>query len=201
MPAAKRRTIGEAIAQYWLLASTIGVRDDHLVPAVSVRVLVRRVIITSLLVLLLLPLAVMGALVNALPVLLVALAGAAATAPVSKGTNRVLVGLIVFPATWLFVAIEDAGESGVGGLVQGWTSPLSPLIDAVFGTRAGWLPSLVVFVAAPLTGLLAVWLVEQVLRLVRTARALLVNLNRRGQLKVLLAQRAEVLDVIEKARA
>jgi hypothetical protein len=178
----------------------IGVRDDHLVPAVGLPALVRRLVATALSVIVLLPFAAMGIAVNLIPALLVAAAGTMASAPVSKGTNRVLAGVIAFPVAWTLLAVGDVGSGWAASVATWTTSPLTPLLRWVFGDRAGWGPSLVVFVAAPAFGLLAVWLLEQIERSYRTARAVWITTKRRGQRRELLELRASALATIEDAR-
>ena len=72
-----------------------------------------RRIATGLLVLILAPFALVGFAVNLIPTLLVVAAGLLAKAPVSKGTNRVLVGFVTFPATWFALAVFDVGGTWV----------------------------------------------------------------------------------------
>ena len=195
-----RAALGAAVAEYHLLVGSLGVRDDHLVPTVGLSALVRRLVLTTVLVVLLAPFALMGAVVNLVPALLVALAGTVASAPVSKGTNRVLAGVVAFPATWALLAVQDVGSGRAADAFGAFTWPLSPVIEAAFGDRGGWGPSLLVFVAAPLFGLLAVWLAEQVIACYRTARTVWGNTKRRGQLRLLLDQRDVALDAIVAAR-
>lgn len=195
-----RSEIGAAVAEHHLLLAAVGVRDDHLVPRVGVRALVTRLVLTVALVLVLLPFALMGAAANVVPAALVALAGAVATAPVSKGTNRVLVGVVAFPAAWALLAVGDVGSDWVATAASWATSPLSPVISLLFGGRDGWGSSLLVFLAAPALGLLAVWLLERVAMLHRTWRAVRSNLARRGQLAELLEHRAATLARIEALR-
>lgn len=195
-----RKQIGAAVAEHHLLLGAVGVRDDHLVPRVGMRSLVSRLLLTALLVAVLAPFALMGLVANAVPALLVTVAGALATAPVSKGTNRVLVGVVAFPVAWGLLAVGDVG-SGWAAAAAGWvTSPLSPLISLAFGERGGWGPSLLVFLAAPAFGLLAVWLAERVAMVHRTWRAVRSNVSRRGQLAELLEHRAATLERVEALR-
>jgi hypothetical protein len=123
-----------------------------------------------------------------------------ASAPVSKGTNRVLAGVLAFPLAWGLLAVGDVGSSWAATAASWTTLPLSPLIDAMFGGRDGWGPSLLVFVAAPTFGLLAVWLLEQVERCYRTGRAVWTTTKRRGQLRELLELRRRALAAIAAAR-
>lgn len=201
LPAAAHAEVGSAVAEYHLLLGSLHLRDDHLVPAVGLGALVRRLLLTSLLVVVLAPFALMGAVVNLVPTLLVALAGTVASAPVSKGTNRVLAGVLAFPIAWTLLAVQDVGSGSAAAALGASTSPLSPFISVAFGDRGGWGPSLLVFVAAPAFGLLAVWLAEQVIACYRTARAVWATTKRRGQLAVLLEQREASRERIEAARA
>lgn len=201
LPADQRDPIATAAAEYELLLGAVRISDRYLAPKVGIRDLVQRLVVTGLLVLVLAPFALAGIAINLLPALLVALAGLAASAPVSKGTNRVLVGLIAFPAMWFAFAVFDVGGGWVSDALSGATSPLGPAVDAAFGSRGGWGASLVVFLACPAMGLLAVWLAERVIRLYRTWRAVSTNLNRRGQLADLLARREELVAMVETAMA
>ena len=142
------------------------------------------------------PFALVGIVVNLVPTLLVVVAGLVAKAPVSKGTNRVLVGFVAFPAMWLALAVWDVGGSWVADALSLATWPLSPEIDWVFGSRGGWGASLLVFVLCPVLGLLAVWLAEQIIRLYRTWRAVSTSVNRRGQLADLLERRGELVAMV-----
>ncbi|MFN8017194.1 MAG: 1-acyl-sn-glycerol-3-phosphate acyltransferase [Acidimicrobiales bacterium] len=199
LPPDQREPIATAAAEYALLLDAVGIGDDYLVPRLSARALVGRAIATLAYVLVLLPFALVGVVVNAIPALLVAIAGLAATAPVSKGTNRVLVGLVAFPLTWYLVAAHDVGTSMIGQATAAVTMPLDPAVDQLFGGRSGFGASLVVFLASPICGLLAAWLAERIHRLWRTFRALATNLNRRGQVDALRARRAELVAMVRAA--
>jgi glycerol-3-phosphate O-acyltransferase/dihydroxyacetone phosphate acyltransferase len=201
LPVADRDPIATAAAEYELLLGAMRLTDRYLWPRVRVKDLVVRLITTGLLVLVLAPFALVGIAVNLIPTLLVVVAGLAATAPVSKGTNRVLVGFVTFPAMWFAVAVFDVGGTWVADALSGVTSPLSPEIEALFGSRGGWGASLLVFVACPLLGLLAVWLAERLFRLYRTWQAVSTNLNRRGQLAALLERRADLVAMVQAARS
>ncbi len=107
-------------------------------------------------VLLLAPFAIAGVLINFIPALVVLAAGFLARSPVTKGTVRILVAIVVFPLTWLAVSWFDVGGAVIAGVLAALTFPLSPLIDVVFDGRAGFWPSLLVFVTAPFFGLCAI---------------------------------------------
>ena len=199
LPPGEREPIASAAAEYSLLLDAVGIGDDYLEPQASVRSLVGRVAATLVYVLLLTPFALVGLVVNAVPALLVAGAGLLATAPVSKGTNRVLVGLVAFPLTWYLVAAHDVGSGAINHAAELVTAPLDPLVEAIFGDRSGFAASLLVFLAAPACGLLAAWLAERLHRLWRTFRAVATNTNRRGQVRVLLERRRDLVALVRAA--
>lgn len=201
LPEPRREPIARAAAEYELLLGAVRVSDRYLMPRVQVKDLVTRLVLTALYVGLLAPFALVGIVVNLVPTVLVILAGLAAKAPVSKGTNRVLVGFVSFPVMWLSLAVWDVGGTWVSDALSLATWPLSPEIDWVFGSRGGWGASLLVFVACPVLGLLAVWLAEQLIRVYRTWRAVSTSLNRRGQLADLLDRRADLVAMVLGAGA
>ncbi|HWJ97163.1 MAG TPA: 1-acyl-sn-glycerol-3-phosphate acyltransferase [Acidimicrobiales bacterium] len=199
LPEDRREPIARAAAEYELLLGAVRVTDRYLMPRVLVKDLVKRLVITAVFVAVLAPFALAGIVVNLIPTLLVVLAGLAAKAPVSKGTNRVLVGFVAFPVMWLSFAVWDVGGSFMSDALSLATWPLSPEIDWIFGSRGGWGASLLVFVACPVFGLLAVWLAEQITRLYRTWRAVSTSLNRRGQLRDLLERRDALVTMVGDA--
>ena len=201
LPPAERDPIATAAAEYELLLSALRISDHHLQPRVDVRTLVTRLVTTALLVAVLAPFALVGITVNLLPTLLVVLAGLAATAPVSKGTNRVLVGVVAFPATWFALAVYDVGRGVAAQVVGLVTLPLDPVLEGMLGGRGGFGSSLVVFLAAPAFGLLAVWLAERIAIVYRTWRAVSSTLNRRGQVADLLARRTELVALVDATGA
>jgi hypothetical protein len=199
LPSAVRDPIAIAAGEYQLLLSAVRIGDDYLAPPVKLRSLVARALATAVAFVLLIPFALMGVVVNVVPAVLGILAGLVATAPVSKGTNRVLVGIVAFPLTWWLVAAGDAGR-GIAATVVGWvTWPLDPVVEALVGTRGGFWPSLLVFVACPICGLLAVWLAEQLVRLLRTVRAVSTTINRRGQVHEVLERRTGLVELVTSA--
>lgn len=201
LPTEARDPIATAAAEYDLVRSSLSVNDDDLEPRADIKTLVWRLVSTALLIVVLSPLAIMGIAVNLVPAVVVLAAGFTAKAPVSKGTNRILVGLVVFPITWLVVATYDVGNGWISELLSALTSPLDPFIEEAFGDRGGFWSSLLVFVAAPLFGLLAAWLTERALVVWRTWQAVTTTMNRRGQLAILLEQRRALVELIDAARA
>ena len=86
--------------------------------------------------LLLVPFAVVGAMVNLLPYLVTRAVGLVKAAPVTLATVKVLVGLVAFVATWTVWAFLVAG-------------------------RYGWRLGLPTLLLAPFYGLVAVWVVDR----------------------------------------
>jgi 1-acyl-sn-glycerol-3-phosphate acyltransferase len=201
LPAEQREPIAVAAAEYELLLGAVRTNDLHLEPRPTLRALVVRLVTTALLVAVLAPFALVGLAINLVPALLVVAAGTAASAPVSKGTNRVLAGLIAFPGAWFLLAAYDVG-SGLAADVLGWaTFPLEPALESFAGGRAGFGASLVVFLLAPALGLLAVWLAERIASVLATARAVASTVNRRRQVAELLEHRRHLVSLVETAVA
>lgn len=93
---------------YQLALSASGLEDHQVQPAPSTRDLARVAIRKSLIVLVISPLALLGLVANLIAILLVVAVGAFVKEPVSKGTARVVTGLVVFPVTWgITIAITN----------------------------------------------------------------------------------------------
>jgi glycerol-3-phosphate O-acyltransferase/dihydroxyacetone phosphate acyltransferase len=143
-PAEVRTPVLEQLGVYNLYLDVFRLRDDQLVPRVGRRYLLTRALRLTLYVGVLGIVMVIGAAVNLLPALAVTSAGRRPAAPVTKGTVRMLVGIVVFPAVWIAVAVALpvtgalpttlavlawplAGAITIGGveravrLVQAWT--------------------------------------------------------------------------------
>ncbi len=100
LPGDVQDEIFDRMGRYHLDLANLGVRDDHLVPAVRLRDLLRKLSLTALTLLLVTPLAYISFLTNVVPIILTILVGTAVREPVTKGTARVLVALVAFPAAW-----------------------------------------------------------------------------------------------------
>ncbi len=197
--AESRRRVVDAIARYQLALHALRLEDADLVPEVGSRTIARRLLLLVVMLILFAPLAVAGALINAIPTMIVVVAGLAPRAPVTKGTVRVLVGLVVFPLTWLVVAWLDVGSSRVASVMQTVSLPLSPLLDHAVDGRGGFWWSVVVFLACPLLGGVALFVIGTAKSLWHAWRSWRAVLDRRGQLTELRRVRAAVVAAVAGA--
>jgi glycerol-3-phosphate O-acyltransferase/dihydroxyacetone phosphate acyltransferase len=195
-----RRRVVDAMARYQLVLAHVGVHDEDVVRSVDPRTLGRRVAVLAVVVVVLAPFAVAGALANAVPTAFVVAAGLVPQAPVTKGTVRVLVALVAFPLTWLALAWFDLGGDAIADVTTAVTFPLTPLLGVLGGSRSGFLPSLAVFVAVPLLGVAALAVVVEWGEFRRTWRSWRTVLDRRGQIDELRALRRTVVEQMAAAR-
>jgi len=172
MPAEVRDEVLEAVARYNLQLTLLGVRDDVVAAGFSPTRQLRRLVITGALGFVLATFAVVGLLANAVPVALVALAGRSVKAPVTKGTVRVLVGLIAFPLGWFVAA---------------------------FLTVDGWQAILFWMVVFAITGLVTVRFVELAVDLGRDVSGWQLLQTRRGLVSEIRLQRTEAVEVVRSA--
>lgn len=192
-PPERRQHAVDALSRYELVLSRLGLRDADVAHRVGSLALARRVAVLAAVVVVLAPFALAGLLANAVPTALVVAAGLVPRAPVTKGTVRVLVAVVVFPLTWLAIAWFDVGGAAIADVASGLTFPLSP----VLGTdRDGFLPSLVVFVVLPLLGVAALAVVAEWGEFRVAWRSWRTTLDRRGQLDELEALRSEVVAAV-----
>ena len=85
---------------YQLALAASGLEDHQIQPAPARRDLARVAIRKGLIVLVISPLALFGLVANLVAILLVILVGVFVKEPVSKGTARVITGLVAFPLVW-----------------------------------------------------------------------------------------------------
>lgn len=153
LPVEERRELVRAVADYQLDLHLLGVTDAVLVADQRrTRLVVRsvlRLVAAALLVLVALP----ALLVNLLPYVVVRLTSSRVEAPVTKGTVRVLVAIVVFPLAWTIAA----------WLFVGW----------------GW-DWFVFVVGYALAGFAGVWVTEQALAGIREVQGWRNVRDRRG---------------------
>jgi glycerol-3-phosphate O-acyltransferase / dihydroxyacetone phosphate acyltransferase len=90
---------------YQLRLDLVRLRDEQLIPPMQRRWLLRRALGLTAYIAVLGIVVLAGIVVNALPTMVIAAAGRRARAPATKGTVRVLTALMVFPLTWVAMAI------------------------------------------------------------------------------------------------
>lgn len=174
-PAPRLRTLTDAVARYHLDLAIAGLQDRQVVSDVGVRQLLAQTVTSTLVLALLAPFALVGAVWNALPYAVVFAAGHAANQPVTKGTARLLTSLVAFPLAWTAVALLDRWE--------------------------GVLPTLAVFALAPALGLIAVASVERASGVIAAWRAWVGLTDRRALLDGVLHARQQVLAAVEHTLA
>jgi len=198
-PPPVRQGVIDAQSHYQVVLDHMGMRDEDVAQSVRTRELAWRVVVSATVIVLLAPFALAGAIANAVPTAIVVVAGLIPHAPVTKGTVRVLVGLVVFPLTWLALAWLDIGGTTLADTTAAVTFPLSPVLDLVVGDRSGFVASLAVFVAVPLLGFAALAVLAQASAFLTAWRSWRTVLDRRGQLDELRALRSQVIADVASA--
>jgi hypothetical protein len=117
---------------------------------------------------------------------------------VTKGTVRMLVALVAFPAMWIAVAVLDVGADAAHRMAASLTFPLGSVFDVVFGNRAGLWPSLLLFVGCPLFGLAAMYVLERIGALIRMWRGWLAVTDRAAHLSEVLEDRATLVGLVRR---
>jgi len=173
-PDTARREVERTVAAYVLDLRLAHLRDEHLDSSQGFVPLLGRLVLTTALVMVLFPVAVLGTVANLVPALAVYEAGVAIRAPVTKGTVRLLVALIIFPVTWIVLGIV--------------------LVDGIAWGIALWC----VMVAG---GLLAVWLVHHVRVLARLWAAWWARRVRAFMVGPLVSHRRDVAEAVDGALA
>jgi len=171
-PSEARTTVSVALGRYLTLLAGLHLTDTDVVSPTSPRRLLRSAFGIALLVVLLGGVVAATIVVNAIPAVLVAGVSTFVRTPVTKGTVRVLVGLVAFPAAWVTAAILTADDVGAGFLV---------VLLAAVGALA------------------AVWLVERAVTLTMMLLRWQAQLERARSIELALPARAAVLDAVRAA--
>jgi hypothetical protein len=188
-----RRALTSLVARYEMLRGYVGLDDATVRRGIDLASLVRRIALLTAVIVVLSPFAVAGLFANLVPLLLVTVAGLLPQAPVSKGTIRVLVAAIMFPLTWLLLALADAGSGAFGDLCRAVTLPVNALLGPLPSDRAGVVAAFVVLIAVPLMGIFAVVVIGQARALMGAVLRWRTLMDRRGQLDGVRARRDEVV--------
>ncbi len=167
-----RGDIEQALARYRLDLDLAQLRDDELVARLRPTRLLGRAILVTVWAVLVLPIALLGILVNIVPYWIVVAAGRRVATPVTKGTVRLLTGIIVFPLMWFT-----------------WS---------FFAEWPSWGEVALSFVVAPLFGLVAVFTFEHVATVVRAWRSWQAVRERRSLLGALSEDRAALVALVWK---
>ena len=128
--APRRVEITQALAAYMLRLRFAGLTDRD-VAARSPRGPLLRAFLIAALVLVALPIIIIGVAANIIPLALVRVASRKAEAVVTKGTVRLVVGLIAFPLTWLVIGYLYTDKT--------WATLVLAIVFAVAGLVTIWL--------------------------------------------------------------
>lgn len=172
LDAATQDDVRRQVGRYLTILHGLHITDDDVIHPTSPRRLVRSAVGVGLLVVLLGSLVTATALVNVWPALVVILASMAVRTPVTKGTVRVVVGLVAFPAAWIAAGVLTA------------SGPLAITLVAV---------------TAAAGALAAVWLVERALALADLVLRWRAQIERAWSAEVALMVRADVVDAVRDA--
>lgn len=168
-----RERVAAAVAAYYLDLHVSGLREEQVGSGFRARRLFAQTLSTALVVTLLAPFALVGAVWNAVPYALVTIAGHWVREPVRKGSARLTVALVCFPAMWTVVVVTDP-----------WP---------------GFATGVAVFLAAPVLGLAAVAAFERGVDIYLVWRGWIGLAERRALLDTVLQSRARVVDAVAAA--
>ncbi|HWC66700.1 MAG TPA: 1-acyl-sn-glycerol-3-phosphate acyltransferase [Acidimicrobiales bacterium] len=161
-----------ALQRYVARLHILDAADEEIAPRWLLGTLVRRLVVLGLVVALAVVVLAPALAFNLIPAALVAVAGMQPREPVTKGTVRLLTGLVVFPVTWITVAV---------------------LVHDRWYMRLGWI---VYQIAACVV---AIPLLEAIVEWFRGARSWWHLRDRRGLVPDLLTARADVVDAGRRA--
>jgi len=167
--AGQQTDVRHAIGRYTTILSGLRLTDADIITPTSPTRLVRSALGIAVLVVLLGSVVAATAIVNIWPAALVALASLLVQTPVTKGTVRVLVGLLAFPSAWITAGVITAD---------------------------GFLPVTAVVVTAAVGALAAIWLVERAMALARMLLRWQAQRERIGTVGLAEAVRADVVTAV-----
>jgi glycerol-3-phosphate O-acyltransferase / dihydroxyacetone phosphate acyltransferase len=171
-PAGTQGAVAAAVGRYTTVLSGLRLTDTDVVSPTRPGRLLRSAIWVAVLVVLLGGVVTATALVNAAPAALVAAVSMFVRTPVTKGTVRVLVGLVAFPAAWITAAVLTAPDVWTGMVV---------VVLAAFGALA------------------AIWLVERAITLTVMLVRWQAQLERARSVELALEVRADVVAAVSAA--
>jgi 1-acyl-sn-glycerol-3-phosphate acyltransferase len=121
-----QQTIRREVGRYNTILTGLSLTDEDVIRPTNPARLFRSIIIIATIVALLGGLVAATAIVNVWPAGLVVIASSVVKTPVSKGTVRIIVGLVAFPTAWII-----AGVLGADGFVAGLLLALTSAAGAV----------------------------------------------------------------------
>ncbi len=161
-----------AIGRYLTVLLGLRLTDRDVIAPTNPERLIRSAVGIALLVVVLGSVVAATAIINVWPAALVVLTSLLVKTPVSKGTVRVLVGLVSFPAAWITAAVLTTDGAAAGALV---------VLTAAIGALA------------------AVWLIERVMALAVMLLRWQAQRERIGTLGLPLSVRTDVIDAVRAA--
>jgi len=171
-PEADQEAVRRDVGRYTTLLTGLQLTDADVITPTSPRRLLRSAVGIAVLVLVLGSVVAATAVVNVWPALLVALVSLVVRTPVTKGTVRVLLGLVAFPVAW---------------------------ITAANLTADGFLPVTGLVITMAVGALAAVWLVERALAMAFMLLRWRAQLERIASIGQAEALRAEVVATVRRA--
>jgi len=166
---AEQAEVRRQIGRYTALLTGLRLTDADVITPTSPTRLLHSAMRIGVLVVLLGSVVAATAIVNVWPALLVALTSLFVRTPVTKGTVRVLVGLLAFPTAWITAGVITAD---------------------------GFLPVTALVLTSALGALAAIWLVERALALTRMLLRWQAQLERIGTIGLAESVRADVVDAV-----
>jgi glycerol-3-phosphate O-acyltransferase / dihydroxyacetone phosphate acyltransferase len=167
--------VAAAVERYEVTLRALDLRDDQVAALYEGRQVMRWLVHTAYVLLVLLPLACLGFLLNAVPYRIPRWAARRfAPSPDTVSTYKIFTALFVYPGFWVLVS-----------LLVGWS------LSTVGGSAGGWIAGLTTLILAPITGWFALRFKEHQGRLFNEARAFLL-LARERQAKALRRHRKEI---------
>lgn len=169
---ASQAVVRSELGRYLTLLHGLHLTDEDVIHPTSPSRLLRSALGIAVLVVLLGSVVAATALVNVWPALLVALVSLVVRTPVTKGTVRVLVGLVSFPTAWIAAAVITAD---------------------------GALPMSLVVVSAAVGALAAVWLIERAMALTNLLLRWRAQIERSSSARIALGVRHDVVAAVRDA--
>lgn len=165
-----RDRVIDAVARYHLGLSLLGLRDAYLFAGYRIRRLAGLLASTMLRLGLVAPIALVGAVVNALPYWIVHWTGRLVGNVAMRASVRMLAGVVLFPTAWLVTA---------------WLAPWDT-----------WTARAAIVVLVPIAGLVAVRALEEAITVHATWRGWIGLLERGAELERLRGERARVVAAV-----